>query len=83
MARSVAKPLCEKEVARELSMRRLVYPKQIRDGRLAKQRANRQYLAIETLQLLLEGLTVKEFDDIIRRAKEARQHKVDQGKLFT
>lgn len=60
------------ELKRELKMRELVYPKQIREGKLHKVRANKQYLS------LLKALQVIEDAD----GGGAPEVEIRQGKLF-
>ena len=66
------------EIKRELTWRERCYPKWIKQGRLKREDAERQYRALRTALRVLENTTDQQYHDALEdaKAKISRQQKL-------
>lgn len=60
------------EVKREQGQRKHVYPRLIDRGKLDKNKANHQFLRLECVQIVLEGMTNEQFRHFYKAGIAAR-----------
>lgn len=65
---------CQSEVARELTLRRSVYPKLIQQKKLHPDHARKQFDRLQMVATLLVNMTEKQFLELLKQEPEVKKN---------